>query len=66
MRDGRLREVVTKGGSTVVWKQVSAIGKSVLASNLTNRTSLVGRMLVPVQKLHRSMSSAPSEKNKCT
>ena len=31
-------------------------------SNVTNRTSLAGRMLVPVQKLHRSMRAAPSEK----
>ena len=54
--------ILRRNGKT--GKQDSAIGKLVLASNLTNRMSLAGRMLVPVQKLHRSRSSAPSEKKK--
>ena len=46
-------------------KNVSAIGNSILPSNLTSISVIPdGNLLVPVQKLQRSTRLAPSEKKK--
>ena len=46
-------------------KHVSAIGNSILSSNLISISVIPdGNVLVPVQKLQRSTRLAPSEKRK--
>lgn len=46
-------------------KHVSAIGNSILSSNLISISVIPdGNLLVPVQKLQRSTRLAPSEKKK--